>query len=104
LDNKEVQYIEPKPTPASKGQILSPANKGKIGNSTNVSTNSTQKTKTPNEAQTTKTTNNNVDTATYIPSSAFVAPNSSLSQEQLNEYNAMMTKADKALKRAEQYI
>lgn len=102
LDNKEVQYIEPKATPASQGKILSPANKEKIGNSTDMTTSTLQKTKTPNNTQNAQ--NSNVDTATYIPSSAFVAPKSSLSQEQLNEYNAMMTKADKALKRAEQYI
>lgn len=101
LDNKEVQYIEPKATPASQGQILSPANKNKIGNSTNMTTNTTNKVATNNSI---KTQNQNVDTATYIPSSAYSAPASSLSQEQLNEYNTMMTKADKALKRAEQYI
>ena len=101
LDGKDVQYIEPTPTPASQGQILSPANKSVIGNSTNMTTNTINKVTTNNQ---TTNQNNNVDSATYIPSSAFTAPSSSLSQEQLNEYNAMMTKADKALKRAEQYI
>ena len=100
LDNKEVQYIEPKPTPASQGTILSPANKDKLSNNTNAinkKQEATQKTIQKEE-------NNSVDSATYIPSSAFTAPKSSLSQEQLDEYNSIMTKADKALAAAEKYI
>jgi len=44
------------------------------------------------------------DTATYIPSSAFVAKNSTMSEEQRREYDLLMANADKALKRAEKYI
>jgi len=104
LDNKEVQYIEPKPTPASQGTILSPANQGRIGNSTNAINK-----KQENIQETTQKTiqneeNQSVDTATYIPSSTFTAPKSTLSKEQLDEYNSIMTKADKALAAAEKYI
>lgn len=104
LDNKEVQYIEPKPTPASQGKILSPANKNRLNNSTQMATSSIDKTKTTAKTTPIENNNQNVDSATYIPSSAFVAPQSSLSQEQLNEYNNMMTRADKVLKEAEKYI
>ena len=107
LDGKEVQYIEPKPTPAQQGQLISPANKKIIGNNTNViSNNAVNKTVQPQEKVQTKETaqTQNVDTATYIPSSQFVAPQSSMSQEQTNEYNNVMTKADKVLAAAEKYI
>lgn len=100
LDNKEVQYIEPKPTPASQGTILSPANKNKISNSTNAI--NKKRTKNEEEKQSSKTAD--VDSATYIPSSDFIAPQSSLSQEQLAEYNSTMERAEKALKAAEKYI
>ena len=100
LDNKEVQYIEPKPTPASQGTILSPANQGKIGNSTNA----INKEKTIKKTNQVEAQEQNVDSATYIPSSAFTAPKSSLSQEQLSEYNSIMARADKALAAAEKYI
>lgn len=100
LDNKEVQYIEPKPTPASQGTILSPANKSKISNSTNAI--NKKQTKNKEEKQSPKTVY--VDSATYIPSSDFIAPQSSLSPEQLSEYNSAMDRADKALKAAEKYI
>ena len=43
LDGKDVQYIEPTPTQASQGQILSPANKSVFGNSTNMTTNTINK-------------------------------------------------------------
>lgn len=100
LDNKEVQYIEPKPTPASQGTILSPANKSKISNSTNA----INKKQTQNEQKEQNSKTASVDSATYIPSSDFVAPQSSLSPEQLAEYNSAMERADKALKAAEKYI
>lgn len=47
-----------------------------------------------------------VDTATYVPSSAFVAKDSAstLSQDKVAEYNQAMSKADKALAKAEKYI
>ena len=99
LDGKDVQYIEPKPTPASQGTILSPANKNRIGNQTNLASDASIKPKANQVSN-----SNRVDSATYIPSSQFNASKSSLSPEQLSEYNALMLKADKALKAAEKYI
>lgn len=128
LDGKEVEYIEPKPTPASQGVVLSQANQKilnketKTDNTTNAikTDNSSQKadfSKTPEEKaqkeaqeETQEIENKedesskSVDVATYIPSSDFVATKSSMSQEQLSEYNAIMERADKALKAAEKYI
>ena len=47
LDGKEVQYIEPKPSPASQGVLISPANKNRLNNQTNaVSYNDSQATST----------------------------------------------------------
>ena len=103
LDNKEVKIPEQKPHPASQGQLISPANKARLqGNQTNMTKAPQPKTTTPTSQNT--NSNTSVDTATYIPSSAFTAPASSLSPEQQSEYNAMMTRSDKLLKKAEQYI
>ena len=101
LDNKEVQYIEPPKSPASQGQILSPANKNKItGNSTNaVSKKPDTKTSNSTKKETTQ-----VDSATYIPSSAFTASDTTLSPEQKSHLDAVMARADKALAAAEKYI
>lgn len=105
LDNKEVQYIEPPKSPASQGIILSPANKGRLNNKTNMNTNSMAKNKTQNNsANNSVSEQKNVDSATYIPSSEFVAPKNTLSPEQQSEYDAVMSKADKYLKAAEKYI
>lgn len=102
LDGKEIQCIEPPKTPASQGVILSPANKNKLNNKTNISSDLQAKTDSiaPIKTQAQET----VDSATYIPSSAFVAPKSTLSTEQQSEYDAMMAKADKYLAAAEKYI
>ena len=45
-----------------------------------------------------------IDTATYIPSSDFIAPTSLYSNEEMDKINKVMQNADKALKRAEKYI
>ena len=62
----------------------------------------TKASKTPQKAP--SANNQNVDSATYIPSSAFIAKKSSLSAEQQSQYDKLMTRADKALKSAERYI
>lgn len=97
LDGKEVQYIEPPKSPASQGVILSPANKDRLNNKTNM--NSTNQNQVNSTNQITAT-----DSATYIPSSAFVAPKTTMSAQQQGEYDAMMSKADKYLAAAEKYI
>lgn len=99
LDNKPVQYIEPKPTPASQGIILSPANQKAI-----QKTNQMQKTNITQAASTQTSKQTSQDTATYIPSSTFSTPVYSMSQEQTNEYNALMAKSDKLIQKAERYI
>lgn len=101
LDNKEVQYIEPPKSPASQGKILSPANQNRIsGNSTNaVSKKPDTKTSNSIKKETTQ-----VDSATYIPSSAFTASDTTLSPEQKSHLDAVMARADKALAAAEKYI
>jgi len=45
-----------------------------------------------------------LDTATYVPSSQFSAPASSLSPEKIQEINLAMSRADNALSEAEKYI
>ena len=102
LDGKEVQYIEPPKSPASQGIILSPANQNRLNNKTNMSP-AAQVQPNP-KTNSTPTTSNTADSATYIPSSAFIAPKSTMSVQQQSEYDAMMTKADKYLKAAEKYI
>ena len=102
LDGKEIQYIEPTPTPASQGVILSPANKNRINNKINMTPTSETKMNSTNVAE--KQQETVVDNATYIPSSEFVAPKSTMSVQQQSEYDAMMIKADKYLKAAEKYI
>ncbi len=82
-------------TISSLNQNLISRKKENTLNNTKESTNSTQ----------TPTNNtNSIDSATYIPSSDFVASSSTLTQEQQKEYNDMMSNADKALKNAEKYI
>ena len=97
LDNKEIEYPVEVPTPASQGQLLSPINQNKISNQTNAVANNKPTQKTNSVSQ-------NVDSATYIPSSQFSASNSTLSPEMQERFNAVMINADKALKRAEKRI
>lgn len=107
LDGKEVKYIEAPKSPASQGQILSPANKDRLNNKTNnntIITSTTNNNTINNNAENKTTTQQSPDTATYIPSSEFSAKSTTLSAEQQSEYNALMTKADKALLAAEKYI
>ena len=107
LDGKEVKYIEAPKSPASQGQILSPANKDRLNNKTNnntIITSTTNNNTINNNAENKTTTQQSPDTATYIPSSEFSAKSTTLSAEQQSEYDALMTKADKALLAAEKYI
>ena len=107
LDGKEVKYIEPPKSPASEGKILSPANKNRLNNKTNNTTTTTINNNVVSNTNNTENkteTQKNVDTATYIPSSEFIATGSNLSPEQQSEYDAIMTRADKALTAAEKYI
>ena len=77
-------------------------NKSLLSNRTNLNPNAQGvASKTP---QNTNNTNQNADSATYIPSSAFVASSTTLSPEQKSKYDALMASSDKALKAAERYI
>lgn len=62
--------------------------------------------KSKDQSDTSSNTNSGqIDHLTYIPSSkGMVKTDSTLSQEQLNEYNAQMERAEKLLKQAEKYI
>lgn len=82
-------------------QGLSPANMSLIGK-----TNNKQELFSPKkEEQTQTTTQQQVqDTATYIPSSTFVAKTNTISAEQSQEVEMALANADKALKRAEKFI
>ena len=104
LDNKPINVDEIiAKSNANKGKIVSPANMNLLKNGMNTRTNTSNAvSKTPQKAP--NKSNQSVDTATYIPSSAFVANPSSLSAEQKSKYDALMTRADKSLKAAERYI
>ena len=103
LDNKPINADEIiARANANKGKIISPANKSLLSNRTNLNPNAQGvASKTP---QNTNNTNQNADSATYIPSSAFVASSTTLSPEQKSKYDALMASSDKALKAAERYI
>ena len=79
-----------------KGKNMVLINKSKTPN------NQLNKNNTTETVETTKT--EPIDTATYIPSSDFVAPVNQYSDEQTQKINKVMADADKALKRAEKYI
>ena len=72
------------------------------GNSTSKLNNS--KTTTSENIENQEKSEVSVDTATYIPSSQFTVKSSGLSDIQAQEYNQMMTNADRALEQAEKYI
>lgn len=89
LDGKDVQ---------PKNLEMSPANKKYIQNKDNINTSAELfKKKQPKEQNATVTT----DTATYIPSSENIAPDTTLNEMQLNELNQSLSRADKILKKAE---
>jgi len=111
LDGKEVDTSTFKPA-YDGSKLISPLNSKILANRTNkvpsqTSINSNvQNSATQEIADTTVQKQNNstsVDTATYIPSSTFNIQ-TSLSPEQQTKYDAMMTKADKALANAQKYI
>lgn len=94
LDGKPVDTLSIKPF-YDGSKIISPMN-AQIVKNNNVNT-----TNTISNIQ--KTKNKSKDTATYIPSSDFIVQNT-MSEEQQEEYNEMMTNAEKALKRAQKYL
>ena len=105
LDGKE---IKTKP----KDVLISPLNASIINGKrpTNVTNNNNQtnlfdkKTKESNKNNTKAETGSPQDTATYVPSSAFVAKDQTMSPELTEAYNRMMSESDKILKKAEKYI
>ena len=80
---------------------MSPYNANLINNN-KIPNNQLNKNNTSETIEATKT--EPIDTATYIPSSDFVAPVNQYSDEQTQKINKVMADADKALKRAEKYI
>ena len=116
LDGKEVNTSEIKPK-FDGNKLISPANANLLKNKSGMAqaldstSASTTTTKIQNniinnvqaQAPAKAAENVNVDTATYIPSSAFTAT-SSISTEQQSKINAAMSKADKLLVEAQKYI
>ncbi len=110
LDGKDITKIS-QTSSQKPAMTLSPSLANRINQrkQNNLNTNPAQQQIPQGNAQASQTPapaaqNKNVDTATYIPSSQFVANSSTLSEEQSARYNEKMTAADKALKRAEKYI
>ena len=121
IEGKDISKI-----PASKNpRTLSPINSALINNSKNQSQNlsSAQNNlqsnpqvnlennsqlnqnnffKTTSKKQTQKAVTQ--DSATYIPSSDYVAKNENLSEEKKSQYGELLSKSDKILKQAEKYI
>ena len=119
LDNKDIKDAKQADLKENKS-VLSPANssllnnrlqnnalyKTPLSNNQNVSNNQnlfSNKTQDGKEQQNLNS-NETVDTATYIPSSAFVASNTILSEEQSKELEEVLNKSDKVLRQAEKYI
>ena len=104
LDGKNVDLssVSSKPSENENIQLqMSPYNANLI-NKSKTPNNQLNKNNTTETVETTKT--EPIDTATYIPSSDFVAPVNQYSDEQTQKINKVMADADKALKRAEKYI
>ena len=104
LDGKNVDLssVSSKPSENENIQLqMSPYNANLI-NKSKTPNNQLNKNNTTETVETTKT--EPIDTATYIPSSDFVAPVNQYSDEQMQKINNIMANADKALKRAEKYI
>ena len=97
LDGKEIQT---KP----KDKLLSPANQMLTMQKANTQAQNKTNVSVASNKQNNQTQQLTQDTATYIPSSAFTAKASTLSQEQAQEYADIMARADKVLKNAEKYI
>ncbi len=110
LDNKEINLEEAKkPNTATQSPLLQNMIKNK---SLNQKPNA-QKVDVSNSADLFGSKNNKKtqdeqpqlkDTATYIPSSAFVAQPQPLSDKTINQYNLLMNNSDKVLREAEKYI
>ncbi len=100
LDGKDITKAQLTPNPAMNvkpsATTMSPMNRELLKNRTN-------KTKTKTVTKET-TSDKPKDSATYIPSSAFVANPNLISREQSAEVQQALAKADKVLKRAERYI
>lgn len=104
LDNKPIDMSAYKPA-YDGNKIISPANANLLANGAsakrNLNVSSNVKTNTVNTKK--EEQEKPVDTATYIPSSSFTIQ-TTMSPEQLSEYELAMNKADKALERAQKYI
>ncbi len=101
LNGKEISFNSNPMAHSAQNQRpqMSPYNTNFINNKRNT-LNAQQPTVNNTNINTTKP----IDTATYIPSSEFIAPASQYSQEQMDKISRAMQNADKALKNAEKYI
>lgn len=82
-----------------KDKLVSPANRNFLSGTSKVSTTLDKK---PEDTKT-KQQNSSLDTATYIPSSDFIAQHE-VDDSQSDEIKRVLENADKALKRAEKYL
>ncbi len=101
LDGKEIK-IKPK------DKLSSPANINLIKNNQNKQPQNNERnlfdSSNKNQEKTKQDDDLSYDSATYIPSSQFIAKNSTLNEIQSQEYQELMNKADEAIKNAEKYI
>ncbi len=103
LDNKEINVQEALAKPKSTSQspmLQSTIKNGKAPISNKAELFGTKKQEKTAQEEDERPT----DSATYIPSSQFSAPKQELSTEIIQEYERIMTGADKALKNAERFI
>lgn len=103
LDGKEVSKV---PATEESTNGLSPLNSKVVAQQPQQPQQAQQAQQAPSaqpQAQAQTVTDTQIDTATYVPSSKFVAKNS-ISPEQSQEIDKAMAKADKILAKAQQYI
>ena len=103
LDGKEIKQKPTKLSPATEALLKKQKETIKTPNNLNVSASNEAENNPFSENNPIKEENKNIDTATYIPKSDFIAK-SSVSDAKNQELNQAFTKADKVLARAEQFI
>ena len=101
LDNKEINLEE---TKKPKSTTQSPMLQSMIKNGNPNVSNSADLFGSKNKKKEEKEQIQLKDSATYIPSSTFVAPAQPLSNETLSAYNGLMARSDEVLRNAEKYI
>lgn len=110
LDGKEINFSADNNQTAQNKDVqlqMSPYNTQFINNKKGINTSQTTSKIDSNKSETnikSDKLNQQMDTATYIPSSDFIAPATQYSNEETNKINQVMQNADKVLKRAEKYI